>query len=178
MKRFLAITSILLIAVIFLAGCGDDTTTTTAYSGAAKVGDTVSVDYLGTLEDGTKFDSSYDRGEPLSFTVGAGQMISGFDAAVVGMKVGDIKTVTLPPEEAYGEWDERNIIKFDLSEFTDGQIPSVGDKIPLQYGSGQVAYFPVVEVTNGFVAVDTNHELAGKTLIFKIEMVSITPAAE
>ncbi|MDR1412655.1 MAG: FKBP-type peptidyl-prolyl cis-trans isomerase [Actinomycetes bacterium] len=104
-KKFLAVCAILLMCVALVAcggaGSGNDTA---ADSGGAKDGDTVKVDYTGKLEDGTVFDSSETEGRtPLEFTVGAGEMIPGFDKGVVGMKVGEKKTLTLPPEEAYGE---------------------------------------------------------------------------
>ncbi len=175
------ITGIVILVVIalslILTGCGDgaSTTTTQASGEGAKAGDKVAVDYTGTLEDSTEFDSSRDR-EPLEFTVGAGQMIAGFDAAVVGMKVGETKTVTIPPEQAYGLHRDDRVLRFEREEFS-GSLPSVGDKIPLQNAMGQVVYYAVVEVTPDYVAVDTNHELAGKTLIFEITMVSITPGS-
>ncbi len=108
-------------------------------------GDTISVHYIGTLEDGSLFDSSRDRGEPLSFTVGAGQMISGFDAGVVGMKLGETKTLTLAPADAYGEYDpERTQIvpKSDLASFAAaGYNLEVGEKLPTQFGE-----FEIIEV--------------------------------
>lgn len=89
-------------------------------SGMVEKGNKVSVNYTGTLEDGTKFDSSYDRGQALEFTAGAGQMIPGFDAGIMGMKVGDKKTLTLSPEEAYGKYDETKkqvVPRADLASF-------------------------------------------------------------
>ncbi|MFA5917309.1 MAG: FKBP-type peptidyl-prolyl cis-trans isomerase [Candidatus Gracilibacteria bacterium] len=101
-------------------------------------GSKVEVNYNGTLEDGTKFDSSYDRGQTLPFTVGAGQMISGFDKAVVGMKVGDKKTVTLAPKDAYGEYDSTKtqvVPKASLQSFANAGYKLVkGEKIPTQMG--------------------------------------------
>lgn len=157
----------LIITSVLIAGCGGE-------AQVAKAGDTVSVHYTLTLEDGTEKESS-KGGEPLSFTVGAGQMITGFDNAVVGMKVGETKMVTLPPEEAYGNRDEDKIIQFDRAEFEEPLAYNVGDELPLQTSSGYVGYYPIVEITDDYVAVDTNSELAGETLTFEIELVSIEP---
>ena len=165
-RRYFLVITMLIIPVLLAIGCGGEELT-------AQDGDLVAVHYTGTLSDGTQFDSSYDRGEPLEFTAGAGGMITGFDNAVKGMKVGDKKTVTLPPEEAYGEWDESKVITFDRSEFEEPLAYSVGDQLPLQTSSGAVVTFPIVEITDDYVAVDTNHQLAGKTLTFEIEMVKI-----
>ena len=90
-----------------------------------------------------------------------------------GMKVGDKKTVTLLPEEAYGEWDEDRVIKIDRSEFDEPFTYSVGDDILLQNSSGYQASFPIVEITDEYVAIDTNPELAGKELTFEIEVVKL-----
>jgi FKBP-type peptidyl-prolyl cis-trans isomerase 2 len=164
-KYFLVII-MLLIPVLFVLGCGGGEL-------VAQDGDHIAVNYIGTLSDGTKFDSSYDRGETLDFTVGEGEMIAGFDNAVKGMKVGDKKTVTLLPEEAYGEWDEDRVIKIDRSEFDEPFTYSVGDDILLQNSSGYQASFPIVEITDEYVAIDTNPELAGKELTFEIEVVKL-----
>ena len=109
-------------------------------------GDSIEVHYTGTLEDGGKFDSSRDRGQTLPFTVGAGQMIPGFDAGVVGMKIGESKVMTLAPEDAYGAHDEtktQTIPKKDLASFVAAGISlEVGEKLPTQYGE-----FTIIEVT-------------------------------
>lgn len=135
-----------------------------------KAGDKVEVHYKGTLEDGTVFDESYTRKEPLPFTVGGGQMIKGFDAAVVGMKVGDKKTVTLAPADAYGERNAESTVMVPKEQLGDtANTVKVGDKLYDQYGRSVT----VLEITEKEVKVDTNHELAGKTLIFDIEMMKI-----
>lgn len=176
----------LVVALVALvaAACGDaaaDTTTTTtpdisvttaapAPGGGAAAGDTVSVHYIGTLPDGTEFDASRPRGSTLDFVVGAGQMIPGFDAAVVGMQVGDVKTVTLEPADAYREVDPEAIQEVPLADLPEGV--AVGTQ--LQTGDGRVV--EVVEVRETTALVDFNHPLAGETLTFEIEMVSIQPA--
>lgn len=137
----------------------------------ATKGSKVSVHYTGTLEDGEVFDSSLDR-EPLQFEVGAGQMIPGFDAAVEGMAVGEKKTVTLPPEEAYGERNDAMTQEVPRDRMPEGYTPSVGDQ--LQAGTpGGAMIVTVTAVTDDTVTIDANHRLAGKTLIFEIELVEI-----
>lgn len=138
----------------------------------AKKGDRVAVHYTGRLLDDTVFDSSVGR-EPLGFQVGAGQMIAGFDAAVVGMAIGEKKTITLPPSEAYGEKDEEAMLQFPISQVPADLNPQVGDMLTLQDNSGRPHQVEVAEVNEEFIVLDANHRLAGKTLVFEIEMVSI-----
>lgn len=145
-----------------------------------KNGDSVSVDYIGKLEDGTVFDTSIKEAaveagkfseqrnyEPLSFTVGAGQMIKGFDLGVVGMKVGEEKTLAIPPEEAYGEYTEELAKEIPLSavDFK----PVIGTQLMTDTG----ARGTVTSVGAENFVVDFNHELAGKTLIFKVTLVAV-----
>ena len=127
----------------------------------------VMVHYTGKLLDGTVFDTSYKRGEPLHFAVGAGQMIKGFDVAVEGMIVGEKKTVPLPPEEAYGHAREDLIHELERKVFGDLE-PVVGQR----YMLGQYP-ITVSKVTETHVIADLNHELAGKTLVFEIEVVDV-----
>jgi len=175
----------LIVTSVLIASCGGEATTTTEpeptttetgqFSGPAKAGDTVAVHYIGTLDDGTKFDASRDRGQPLSFTVGAGQMILGFDNAVVGMKVGETKTVTLPPEEAYGPYLEELVVTLSRSQLEEGLEPFIGQQLIMSQPDGQVGYVTVVAITETDITIDANHELAGEALTFEIEMVSIEP---
>ena len=139
----------------------------------AKNGDNVSVHYTGTFNDGTKFDSSHDRGEPISFTVGAGQMISGFDSAVNGMNVGESKTVTLSPDQAYGDSNPDAIQSVPKTEFPDGFEFIEGGVVQGQYPNGQPFRATITEVRESEATVDFNHPMAGKTLNFEIELVSI-----
>jgi FKBP-type peptidyl-prolyl cis-trans isomerase 2 len=151
-----------------------DTTATSAPAAAGNgddvvdVGETVRVDYIGTLDDGEQFDSSFDRGDQLEFVAGTGQMIPGFDAAVVGMTVGETETVTIPAADAYGERDEAAIVEFPLEEVPE-QFRVEGTQVDL--GNGLPA--TVVEVTDSVVRVDTNHPLAGEALTFEITVVEI-----
>ncbi|MCQ5091944.1 FKBP-type peptidyl-prolyl cis-trans isomerase [Slackia exigua] len=135
-------------------------------------GKKVKTHYRGTLDDGTQFDSSYDRGEPIEFTCGAGQMIPGFDAAVVDMALGEKKSVHIPAKDAYGEYNEQAVQKIPAD-----QVPNA-DQLPV----GQTVYFnspygpmpaKVVSVTIDEVVLDMNHELAGKDLNFDIELVEV-----
>ena len=155
--RVLPLVLIALVAVIGLAGCGS--------TRVAEDGDSVAVHYRGTTDDGVEFDSSHG-GDPLQFEVGAGRMISGFDAAVHGMALGETVTVRLEPAEAYGERDESLVLEFPASDAPKGL--SAGDQVSV---SGRTAV--VLEVTDEIVRIDANHELAGQALTFEIELVSI-----
>ncbi len=139
---------------------------------SAKQGDMVSVHYTGTLTNGTTFDSSIGR-EPLSFTVGAGQMIKGFDDALPGMNVGDKKTITIAPEDAYGPRSEEAMIQFPTANVPADMKLEVGMQLQLSDQSGRPFPVKVVELQADFVVLDANHFLAGETLIFDIELVSI-----
>ena len=135
-------------------------------------GKKVKTHYKGTLDDGTQFDSSYDRGEPLEFTCMAGQMIPGFDAAVEDMAVGEKKTVHIPAE-AYGEHNPALVQKMPRSNVPNADQLPIGQTIYLRSGSS--APFParVVEVTDDSVSFDMNHELAGQALTFEITLVEV-----
>ena len=139
----------------------------------AKVGDAVLVHYKGTLADGTLFDSSEGR-EPLEFVLGQGMVITGFDNGVEGMNIGDKKTLNIPLEEAYGPVAEDAIIELPLSEVP-ADIPfEVGMQLNMhQDGTGQVMPVVVINLTETHVTLDANHPLAGKALIFDIELVGI-----
>ena len=138
----------------------------------AKKGDAVQVHYTGKLEDGSVFDSSANR-EPLGFTVGAGQMIQGFDAAVDGMAVGDKKTVTIPAAQAYGEKREDMMIDVPVEQVPADIKPEIGMQLTLQGGNGQPMPVIVTHVDDKKITLDANHQLAGKDLIFDIELVKI-----
>jgi len=138
-----------------------------------EAGDYIKVHYTGTLDDGSVFDSSEGR-DPLEFTAGAGQMIAGFDAAVIGMKVGEVKTVTIPAEDAYGFHDEELLLVFSKDELPEGMDPKIGDQIPLSGPGGRTMTVPVVDVSETTITVDANHRLAGKDLTFEIELVELT----
>jgi peptidylprolyl isomerase len=138
----------------------------------AKSGDTVKIHYTGTLDDGSEFDSSVGR-EPLEFSLGAGQVIAGFDSAVDGMTVGENKTVTIPAGEAYGERHEQMIQQVPISSLPDDMKPEVGTQLQSQSPDGQIMNFVVSEISDDTVTVDGNHPLAGQALTFAIELVAI-----
>jgi len=131
-------------------------------------GDLVEVHYDGTLDDSSTFDSSRERGEPFSFTVGTGQVIPGFDDAVRGLAVGESRTVRILPVDAYGEWSEELVYEVPYGSSQDDV--AVGDQVYLNDGRPAV----VLEVKEGTVVLDTNHELAGEALTFEIEVLAIT----
>ena len=137
-----------------------------------KQGDTVAIHYTGRLEDGTVFDSSEGR-EPLEFTVGAGQVIPGFEAAVLGLEPGQTATTTIKPKDAYGPRDPDMIVQMPRSEMPPGVEPAVGQQYQLGLADGNRMPVVVTAVTDVAVTFDANHPLAGKTLIFDIELVGV-----
>lgn len=139
----------------------------------AKNGDKVKVHYTGKLTTGEQFDSSIGR-QPLAFTVGAGQMIKGFDSAIPGMEVGEKKTINIAPEDAYGKVNEDAIIEFPKSNIPDTLEIQEGMQLQLQSASGHPVPVVVKEIRENSVILDANHHLAGKELIFDIELVEIS----
>ena len=137
------------------------------------VGKTVRVHYRGTFNDGEQFDASYDRGEPLEFVCGTGMMIPGFDRAVAELGIGEVIDVHLMPEEAYGMPDPRMVITVEKSIVTGSEDLEEGDKVFLQDQLGRPFQALVTAVDDVNVTFDCNHEMAGKELNFRIEMVDI-----
>lgn len=137
-----------------------------------KKGDVVRVHYTGTLTDGSQFDSSVGR-NPLEFTVGAGQMIAGFDAGVLGMVVGDKKTLQIDPDNGYGQSNPEAIIEFPKTNVPEGMELEVGMQLNLQNEYGQPVPVVIIELKEDLVVMDANHSLAGKDLIFDVELVEI-----
>ena len=138
----------------------------------AKKGDHVKVHYTGKLTSGEQFDSSSNK-DPLAFTVGAGQMIKGFDEAIPGMAVGDKKTINIAPENAYGNTNNDAIIEFPKTNIPGDMKLEKGMKLQLQNQEGQPIPVVVTEIKEDVVILDANHELAGKELVFDIELVEI-----
>jgi peptidylprolyl isomerase len=134
-----------------------------------KTGDTISVDYTGKFDNGETFDTSKGRA-PLKFTVGAGQLIPGFDGAVIGMQPGDTKTVTIEPAEGYGEHDPQRVTKMPRSSVPEGMEVQVGMAVQLSDQAGNPIPAMITELTDENVVLDLNHPLAGKTLTFDIEI--------
>ena len=136
----------------------------------ATAGDTVHIHYTGTLADGTEFDSSRGR-EPLAFTLGAGQVVPGFDAAVDGMEPEQTKTVTIPAAEAYGAHDPENTLVVPAAHLPEGV--ALGDRLALGTPDGGQVAVTVTAIDADGATLDANHELAGKALTFEITLVRI-----
>ncbi len=138
----------------------------------AKKGDTVSVHYTGRLTDGTVFDSSRN-GDPLTFELGGGQLIQGFDQAVMGMEVGESKTVELAPSEAYGAKREDLQFEMERSNFPESIEPEEGQQLQMRQRNGQPLIVTVIDADDETVTLDANHPLAGQELVFDIELLEI-----
>jgi len=158
---------VFLLGAILLSGCNADQN-----AAQAKNGDIVQVHYTGTLENGTVFDTSEGR-EPLEFTLGEGQMIPGFEQAVLGMKVGESKTVTIPADEAYGPYRDDMVQVVNREDLQPGLDPYVGQQLQGAQPGGGISVCTVTNVTDTTITVDFNHFLAGKDLTFEIELMSI-----
>lgn len=138
----------------------------------AKSGDTVKIHYTGKLEDGTVFDSSTSR-DPLEFELNAGQVIPGFEQAVVGMTPGESKTEKIPMHQAYGPHREEMILEVNRQQMPPELEPEIGQQLQLQQPNGRVVPVLVTEVTESMVKLDANHPLAGQDLTFDIQLVEI-----
>jgi peptidylprolyl isomerase len=138
----------------------------------AQRGDTVHVHYRGTLADGTEFDTS-SGGDPISFTLGAGEVIPGFETAIEGMSAGDRKTETIPAENAYGERRDELVFTVDREQMPPGNEVEVGDVLRIGFPDGTSASVQVAALDGASVTLDANHPLAGKDLTFELELVSI-----
>jgi FKBP-type peptidyl-prolyl cis-trans isomerase 2 len=139
----------------------------------AQAGNTVLVHYKGTLPDGQLFDSSEGR-DPLSFQLGSGMVIKGFDDGVTGMEVGEKKTIHIPNEEAYGPVNQDMVIEFPRDQIPSDIPLEIGGTLNMhQDGNGQVMQVVIKEVTDAHVILDANHPLAGQDLIFELELVEI-----
>ena len=152
---------IIFLAAILVSGCGGI---------KAETGDTVKIHYTGTLNNGTVFDTSLE-GQPLKFTIGQGQLISGFEQAVIGMKVGDSKTVNIPANEAYGPYRDDLVITVNLSQLPDNT--EVGQQLQMMETDGSVLVVTVIGISETTATLDANHLLAGEDLIFEIEIIEI-----
>jgi peptidylprolyl isomerase len=163
-KATMALLGVLLAVTLLATGCP---------AAQAKEGDTVRVHYTLTLKDGTVADSSMG-GEPLEFTIGDGSVIQGFDEAVNGMRVGESKTVTIPPEKGY-PYREDYILIISRDQLPEGLEPVVGQQLVMQLPNGGAVSVTIVSFDETTVTVDANHSLAGEELIFELELVEIVP---
>jgi len=139
---------------------------------AAVIGNKVKIHYTGTFDNGEVFDSSRDA-EPLEFEIGTGQVIPGFDAAVVGMKIGETKKVRLLENEAYGPYNQEMVFEAEPGQFEEGLIPEEGQQFQTQLEDETPLLLTVKSVDGGKVVLDANHPMAGKTLNFDLEVVEI-----
>jgi FKBP-type peptidyl-prolyl cis-trans isomerase 2 len=137
-----------------------------------KIGDTVRVHYTGILADGTVFDTSAGK-DPLQFTIGSGTVIPGFDHAIVGMKLGEYKTIEIPVKDAYGPHRYELVQEVSRSKVPPGLELKVGKRLSAQMKDGQIATLAVIALSDSTVTLDANHPLAGKDIIFDIELVEV-----
>lgn len=135
-------------------------------------GDTVKVHYTGKLKDGTVFDSSVSR-DPLQFTLGQGQIIPGFEQAVVGMNLGESKTEKIPANQAYGQRREDMVIEVDRQQLPADLQPEIGQQLQVSQTAGQAIPVVITDVSESAVILDANHPLAGEDLIFDIQLLEI-----
>ena len=140
---------------------------------AIKNGDKVSVHYRGTLDDGTEFDNSYDRGETLTFEVGVGQMIKGFDAGVVGMAVGETKSIKITADEAYGQRQTEAVQSIPKTSFPENFQFIIGQQVQGTGPNGENISAVLISEEEDTATLDFNHPLAGKDLNFSVELVEI-----
>ncbi len=138
----------------------------------AQVGDTVAVHYDGTLSDGRVFDSSAER-DPIEFTIGSGQVIAGFEQTVTGMSVGDSRTVTIEPHDAYGDHQPELVHVLERERLPDGLTLEIGSELEATGPDGSKIRLRVIAVDESVVHLDANHPLAGEALTFEINLVSI-----
>lgn len=160
----------LLLVLCLISGCSKEK--------VAEPGDLVTINYVGKLDDGTVFDSSEGK-DPLVVNLGGGEVIPGFENGIIGMKVGEKKTITIPPDSAYGPV-RQELIGNIPKEFLAGQEDSlkVGGILRSQSPDGRMMQATILEITDDSVKIDANHMLAGKTLTFDIEVVSISKGTE
>ncbi|MEM9923230.1 MAG: peptidylprolyl isomerase [Cyanobacteria bacterium P01_D01_bin.50] len=138
----------------------------------AKSGDNVKVHYTGKLDDGTVFDSSADR-DPLQFSLGSGNVIPGFEEAIVGMTPGESKTTIIPPEQAYGPQRDELVITVEKEQIPSDLSVEVGQQLQISQNNGQVIPVIVTDVSDSKVTLDANHPLAGEQLTFDIQLVEL-----
>ena len=163
-KYYSVLASIILLVAILATGCGGPE--------LAETGDTVKVHYTGKLADGTVFDTSIGS-EPLEFTLGQGKVITGFEQAVIGMQVGESKTITIPADQAYGQYRDDMIFEVGRDELPSSINPEVGMQLQMNQGDGSILIVTITEVSDTTVKLDANHPLAGQDLTFDIDLVEI-----
>jgi FKBP-type peptidyl-prolyl cis-trans isomerase 2 len=138
----------------------------------AQIGDNVSVKYVGKLTDGTIFDES-EGDNHFTFTIGSDEVIPGFENGIIGMEVGDTKTIEIPVEDAYGVHNEELVFAIDREDVDAEQELQIGDVLELPMKDGNSLFANVVEISDDEITIDANHELAGQDLVFEIELLTI-----
>lgn len=156
---------VIILGISSIAGCGTEPV-------IAKDGDTVKVHYKGTLDDGSVFDTSIG-GEPLEFTLDGSDVIEGFEKAVNGMYVGEVKTVTIPSDEAYGPHRDDLMLVIERSNLPEDLNPVIGQELEMKRSDGLIIPVIVTDVSEDSITVDANNTLAGKDLTFEIELVEV-----
>jgi FKBP-type peptidyl-prolyl cis-trans isomerase 2 len=138
----------------------------------AKMGDSIRIHYEGSLEDGTVFDTSHGS-DPFEFTIGGGMVIPGFDNGVIGMKEGEVKTVSIAPEDGYGKYEAENVLTVEKSQMPDDITPEIGVGLQLHSNDGRTLDVTISSIDGDKVQLDGNHPLAGKVLTFEISLLEI-----
>ena len=167
LKKLYVVTLVIILGISSVTGCAGKEEIIMAENG-----DTVKVHYKGALEDGSVFDTS-KGGEPLEFILGGGNMIAGFDKAVNGMQVGEIKTVTIPADEAYGPHRDDLVLVIERDKLPEDLKPGIGQQLEMSQPDGRTVTVVVTDVSEASITVDANHPMAGKDLTFEIELVAI-----
>lgn len=144
----------------------------------AKSGDKVIVHYSGSLEDGTIFSSTYEEDEPFEFTIGEESVLPSFQNAVIGMNKGETKTISVPPEDGYGEHKKEFVLKMERDQAPPDLELEVGKRLQIRLNDGTTRVVTVMAITEDSVILDANDPLAGKTLQFEIELVQIVQSEE
>jgi len=163
-KKLTSLMSMLMLVVMLVPGCSGPV--------MAETGNTVKVHYTGRLQDGTVFDTSVES-EPLEFTLGNSQLIPGFEQAVLGMKVGESRTITIPTDQAYGPRYDDMILEVERDELPVGLDPKVGMQLQMNQGGGGILIVTITDVSETTIKADANHPLAGQDLTFDIELIEI-----
>ena len=169
MKKFRVILAYIL---IFACLCGALMLSACGSAAIAKDGDTVQVDYTLSLDDGTEYQTTVGS-NPLELVIGNGSYLADFEEAIVGMKVGESKTITIAAADAYGEYREDLIITKERSEIQNGDNIKVGDSLIMTYSSGYSSRVTVIDADDDTITIDANHPLAGQDITFKIDLLKI-----
>lgn len=139
-------------------------------------GSAVQLHFSVSLEDGLEIDNTRQRSEPVSLEIGDGNLLPGFEKALIGLRAGDRRTVHLPPEDAFGQWNQDNVQRFDTVKFD--KLPEIGQMIEFEDKSKSSLFGVVIAVNADITEIDFNHPLAGKNISFEVEIFKVTPAGQ